>query len=73
MEIFARRGFRILQVKVDRLPGSTDPAARVLLELEGTADIGRLTSELFEDEGVLDVEMTAATDDESRRRAEVFR
>ncbi|MFE0328013.1 hypothetical protein ACFW08_14745 [Streptomyces sp. NPDC058960] len=34
MEICTRRGFRILQVEVDRLPGSTDPAARVLLELE---------------------------------------
>ncbi|MGR6971350.1 hypothetical protein ACU639_17415 [Streptomyces cynarae] len=64
MEMCTRRGFRILQVKVDRLPGSTDPAARVLLELEGTSDTGRLTSELFENEGVLDVEMTAATDDE---------
>ncbi|POX49471.1 MgtC/SapB family protein [Streptomyces sp. Ru72] len=64
MEICTRRGFRILQVKVDRLPGSTDPAARVLLELEGTTDTGRLTAELFENEGVLDGEMTAATDDE---------
>jgi putative Mg2+ transporter-C (MgtC) family protein len=64
MEICTRRGFRILQVKVDRLPGGTDPAARVLLELEGTADTGRLTSELFESDGVTEVEMTAATDDE---------
>ncbi|WP_406447518.1 MgtC/SapB family protein [Streptomyces sp. NBC_01613] len=63
METCTQRGFRILQVKVDRLPGRTDPAARVLFELEGTADTGLLTSELFQNDGVLDVEVTAATDD----------
>ncbi|MGW1747119.1 MgtC/SapB family protein [Streptomyces sp. NPDC002092] len=63
MEACTRRGFRILEVKVDRLPGRTDPAARVLLELEGTADAGPLTAELFQNDGVIDVEMTAATDE----------
>jgi putative Mg2+ transporter-C (MgtC) family protein len=64
METCTRRGFRIVQVKVDRLPGRTDGAARVLLELEGTADTGRLTSDLFHNDGVIEVEMTAATGDE---------
>ncbi|MEU0072925.1 MgtC/SapB family protein [Streptomyces sp. NPDC006332] len=64
MQICTRRGFRILQVKVERLPAHTDNAARVLLELDGTQDPAHLASELFEDEGVIDVEITAATDDE---------
>ncbi|MFS4095139.1 MgtC/SapB family protein [Streptomyces sp. AF1A] len=64
METCTLRGFRILQVKVERLPGRTDDAARVLLELEGAGDPLRLTSELFQAEGVLDVEVTAATGDE---------
>ncbi|KUF18936.1 MULTISPECIES: MgtC/SapB family protein [Streptomyces] len=64
MQTCTRSGFRILQVKVDRLPGRTDPAARVLLELEGADDTGRLTSDLFDNEGVIDVELTAANDDE---------
>jgi uncharacterized membrane protein YhiD involved in acid resistance len=63
METCTRRGFRILQVKVDRLPGRTDSAARVLLELEGTGDSAPLTAELFENEGVIDVETTAAMDE----------
>ncbi|MFI9808718.1 MgtC/SapB family protein [Streptomyces sp. NPDC052301] len=63
METCTRRGFRIVQVKVERLPGRTDDAARVLLEVEGTEDPGRLASDLFGDEGVLNVELTAATDD----------
>ncbi|MEV6834074.1 MgtC/SapB family protein [Streptomyces sp. NPDC051133] len=63
METCTRRGFRIVQVKVERLPGRTDGAARVLLELEGTEDPSRLASDLFQDDGVLDVELTAATDD----------
>ncbi len=36
----------------------------VLLQLEGTEDPSRLASELFLDDGVLDVELTAASDDE---------
>ncbi|MCS0604861.1 MgtC/SapB family protein [Streptomyces sp. LP11] len=64
LETCTGRGFRIVQLKVERLPGRTDDAARVVLELEGTDDPTRLTSELFQAEGVLDVEMTAATDDE---------
>ncbi|WP_030377277.1 MULTISPECIES: MgtC/SapB family protein [unclassified Streptomyces] len=63
METCTRRGFRILQVRVDRLPGRADPAARVLLELEGSADTGTLTSELFHNDGVIDIEMTATDDD----------
>ncbi|CUW26010.1 MULTISPECIES: MgtC/SapB family protein [Streptomyces] len=64
MQACTRRGFRIVQVKVERLPGRTDAAARVLLQLEGTEDPSRLASELFLDDGVLDVELTAASDDE---------
>nr|WSY57143.1 MgtC/SapB family protein [Streptomyces sp. NBC_00886] len=64
METCTRRGFRIQEVKVDRLPERTDPAARVLLRLEGTADAGQLTSELFQNDGVAEVELTAANDDE---------
>jgi putative Mg2+ transporter-C (MgtC) family protein len=63
MEACTRRGFRILQVRVDRLPGRADPAARVLLELEGPADTGTLTSELFHNDGVIDIEVTATDDD----------
>ncbi|MYW21192.1 MgtC/SapB family protein [Streptomyces sp. SID161] len=64
MQTCTRRGFRILQVKVERLPGRTDDAARVLLQLEGTEDPSRLASELFLDDGVLDIELIAATDEE---------
>ncbi|MFG2634651.1 MgtC/SapB family protein [Streptomyces sp. NPDC048362] len=64
MQTCTRRGFRILQVKVEHLPGRADDAARVLLELEGTADPVRLTSDLFQEQGVLDVEMSTAADDE---------
>ncbi|MEU6242663.1 MULTISPECIES: MgtC/SapB family protein [unclassified Streptomyces] len=64
METCTRRGFRITQVKVERLPGQTDPAAHVLLELEGTGDTGELTSELFQDPGVIDVGLNASTDDD---------
>jgi putative Mg2+ transporter-C (MgtC) family protein len=63
METCTRRGFRILQVRVDRLPGRADPAARVLLELEGPTDTGTLTSELFHNDGVIDIEVTATDDD----------
>lgn len=64
METCTRRGFRIVQVKVERLPGRTDDAARVVLQLEGAYDTPRLASELFQDDGVIDVEMTSAADDE---------
>ncbi|MFF1284781.1 MgtC/SapB family protein [Streptomyces sp. NPDC058299] len=64
MEACTRRGFRIVQVKVERLPARADAAARVLLRLEGTADPSRLASELFQDDGVLDIELTTAADDE---------
>ncbi|MBZ6226408.1 MgtC/SapB family protein [Streptomyces olivaceus] len=64
METCTRRGFRIVQVKVERLPGRTEGAARVVLQLEGPDDTSRLASELFQDDGVIDVEMTAAADDE---------
>jgi putative Mg2+ transporter-C (MgtC) family protein len=64
MQTCTRRGFRIVQVKVERLPGRTDVAARVLLELEGPDDSARLTSELFQEEGVLEVELIPAADEE---------
>ncbi|MEV6807449.1 MgtC/SapB family protein [Streptomyces sp. NPDC017248] len=64
MQICTGRGFRIVQVKVERLPGRTDEAARVLLHLEGTADPSALASELFVDEGVLDVELSTTADEE---------
>ncbi|WP_399141373.1 MgtC/SapB family protein [Streptomyces sp. NBUA17] len=64
METCTRRGFRIVQVKVERLPGRTEGAARVVLQLEGPDDTSGLASELFQDHGVIDVEMTAAADDE---------
>jgi putative Mg2+ transporter-C (MgtC) family protein len=64
METCTRRGFRIQEVKVDRLPERADPAARVSLRLEGAADAGQLTSELFQDDGVSEVELTAADDEE---------
>ncbi|MFB0614426.1 MgtC/SapB family protein [Streptomyces sp. AGS-58] len=64
MEACTRRGFRIDQVKVERLPDRADAAARVLLRLEGTADPARLASELFQDDGVLDIELTTAADDD---------
>ncbi|MGW2347533.1 hypothetical protein [Actinacidiphila glaucinigra] len=38
METCTRLGFRIREVRADRLPGGTDAAARVLFEVEGTAD-----------------------------------
>ncbi|WP_435847001.1 hypothetical protein [Streptomyces eurythermus] len=53
-----------MQVKVERLPGRTDDAARVLLQLEGTAEPSGLASELFRDDGVLDVELSAAAEEE---------
>ncbi|MGW0085013.1 MgtC/SapB family protein [Streptomyces sp. NPDC003393] len=57
LEACTQRGFRILEVRADRLPGRTEAAARVLLRLEGTADAAQLASELFHDEGVIDVRL----------------
>lgn len=64
MQTCTRGGFRIVQVRVERLPGRADDAARVLLELEGPQDPAQLTSELFRYEDVLDVELTTTSDDE---------
>ncbi|MEV7796327.1 MgtC/SapB family protein [Streptomyces sp. NPDC087512] len=64
METCTERGFRILRVTAERLPGRADPAARVLLRLEGTGDAARLTSELFHAEGVLDADVNAAPEEE---------
>ncbi|WEO99560.1 MgtC/SapB family protein [Streptomyces sp. FXJ1.172] len=64
MQTCTRLGFRITQVRVERLPGRADDAARVLLELEGTEDPARLAADLFQNEDVLDVELTPASDDE---------
>ncbi|MEZ7007596.1 MgtC/SapB family protein [Streptomyces sp. AD55] len=64
METCTRRGFRILRVTADRLPGRTDSAARVLLRLEGTGDAVRLTSDLFQADGVLDADMNVAAEEE---------
>ncbi|MEW2293812.1 MgtC/SapB family protein [Streptomyces sp. NPDC006743] len=69
MEACTSRGFRILEVKADRLPGRTDAAARVLLRLEGTADAGRLASELFHEDGVVDVELSLGTAEEEEQDA----
>lgn len=63
METCTRLGFRIREVRVERLPGRTDAAARVLLEVEGTADPGRLASELFRHDGVLEVGMTPSDEE----------
>lgn len=62
------RGFRILAVSVDRLPweGEREQAetaergggtARVVLRVEGTADVRQLASELFNTEGVLGMDV----------------
>ncbi|WP_372337611.1 MgtC/SapB family protein [Streptomyces sp. MK5] len=65
LEACTQRGFRVLQVKADRLPGRTDAAARVLLRLEGTADAGQPASELFHDEGVIDVRLAPGEEDDT--------
>ena len=69
MEMCTGRGFRILQVKVDRPDGAApddEPAehpvagdvARVLLRLEGVPDVRELASEMFETAGVLGVDVS---------------
>ncbi|SED61742.1 MgtC/SapB family protein [Streptomyces sp. Ag109_O5-10] len=64
MQTCTRRGFRILQVKVERLPGGADPAAHVLLELDGSTDTHGLTTELFQDDGVIDVVLRPSVEPE---------
>ena len=69
METCTRKGFRILQVRVDRLPRAGEDeadaeetghgtTARVLLRLEGTADVRRLAAEMFQTGGVLGVDVS---------------
>ncbi|MFE0632194.1 hypothetical protein ACFW3D_35250 [Streptomyces sp. NPDC058864] len=60
METCTRLGFRFRAVTVDRLPGRTDAAARVLFEVEGAADPGVLVSELFRHDGVIEVGTTSS-------------
>jgi putative Mg2+ transporter-C (MgtC) family protein len=89
MEMCTGRGFRILEVRVDRLPrppaGPRPPeeaeaeeeaeearrartavpledTARVLLRLEGTADVRRLASEMFQTPGVLGMDVSMEPD-----------
>ncbi|MFF5854579.1 hypothetical protein ACFY8B_02900 [Streptomyces sp. NPDC012751] len=64
MQSCTRRGFRIAQVEVERLPCRAADAARVLLQLEGTADPHAPASELFRHDSVPAVELTSASDDE---------
>lgn len=64
METCAQRGFSILQVKVQRLPGRTDSAARGPLELEASADTGQLTSALFQNDCVIELARSASSGDE---------
>lgn len=70
MEMCTGRGFRILDVRVDRVPrhadpeageevaGTADGVARVLLRIEGTGDVRRLASEMFQTEGVLGMDVS---------------
>lgn len=69
MEMCTGRGFHILQVRVDRLPRAGEDEeeaertghgeiARVLLRLEGTADVRQLASEMFQSDGVLGVDVS---------------
>lgn len=72
MEMCTSRGFRILQVRVDSLPwseeeeepeqGGLEDTARVLLRLEGTADVRRLAVEMFQTAGVLDMDVSLEPD-----------
>jgi putative Mg2+ transporter-C (MgtC) family protein len=69
MEMCTTRGFRILAVRVDRVPRpgeepgeaerpGTEETARVLLRLEGTGDVRQLASQLFHTAGVLGMDVT---------------
>lgn len=77
MEMCTSRGFRILSVKVDKLPRPPEEeeetessgtlvrggeSARVLLSLEGTADVRKLVSEMFQTEGVLGMDLLQEPD-----------
>lgn len=66
MQLCTGRGFRILQVTVDRLPqdsvgvggaAAADGAVAVLLRLEGPGDAQELGVELFQADGVLGVDI----------------
>jgi len=63
MEMCTARGFNILQVRVDRLPREErareeGDVAKVLLRLEGAADVRELASDMFHTEGVLGVDVS---------------
>lgn len=78
METCTDRGFRILGVRVDRVPrhgepeepegeagdeaGDADGVARVLLRIEGTGDVRLLASEMFQTEGVLGMDVSLHPD-----------
>ncbi|HEV7626910.1 MAG TPA: MgtC/SapB family protein [Streptomyces sp.] len=77
MEMCTSRGFRILAVKVDRLPRAAEEeeeaesaaaivtgeeTARVLLRLEGTADVRQLASDMFQTAGVLGMDVSLEPD-----------
>ncbi|OEV09501.1 MgtC/SapB family protein [Streptomyces nanshensis] len=71
MEMCTSRGFRILAVRVDRVPQPgeaaeeaagegrerEDDTARVLLRIEGTGDVRRLATEIFRTPGVLGMDV----------------
>lgn len=63
LEMCTQGGFRILQVRAQDVPQEGGPTARVLLRLEGRGDAGRLTSQLFEVDGVLDAGFDVGADD----------
>lgn len=73
MEMCTSRGFRILAVKVDRLPRSPEEAeaaeragveetARVVLRLEGTGDARELGSQIFQTPGVFGMDVSLDPD-----------
>lgn len=63
MEVCTRLGFRILQVRVGQPPDRTEQVSQVLLRLEGPAETGRLASELFHHDGVVDVDLVLEGDE----------
>ncbi|MFF4705120.1 MgtC/SapB family protein [Streptomyces sp. NPDC001288] len=63
MQTCTRRGFRILQIRVQQTPGQADPA-RVLLELDGSADTGGLATELLQNDGVIDLALRPSAEPE---------